>query len=628
MDSRTLRGLYQTAHDRMRDVDGLLPQEALDELLKFLFYKDHLAKDTTPTAQCALPPHRHAPDAIRLALSTSLVSDAPWACKLWPGGTFGISDPTLLYLRDIFADVHLKDLSIDIRSTALWTFITPEMRKGLGIFTTPEDVVRTMIEVVAPEPSDTILDPACGTATFLLETFRFINRTQPCSKPLNLYGVDKNPRMLLLAALNFGPTPEAGFRKACADSLKDLGHPKSACAMLEPDSVDVILTNPPFGVTVPGDTGILDLFGTGRAALRHSSNRAPSEILFVELCLRLLKPNGRLGIVLPRSVITNERFASYRRSIDGYGYITDIVELPPETFASTGTQTTTVAAFFRKYPETVRRHRARIRICKVTNVGFDTTGRRRDGNHLPVVAEKLANPYKPGDPRVTTYDDVPANETLQRAATYLFGQSGRQQGRSFRDFVNLANTGRTPGRRDYTENGMFILKVGNLTGRGIDWTPRERNFVSKSEETKRVNSPKHLVCAGDILLTSSAHAARYIAKKVDVVVHIPSNYSEVTFVGELIRVRPKEGVDPFVLLASLRHPHVMEDLQARVRGQTAHLHPNDLLEVIAPCDLFVPTSQVAKSARLMRREAELAFELYSTSSKAISILRSPISAAI
>ena len=469
MNSRMLSHLYQKAHDRMRDVEGLLPQEAFDELLKFLFYKDCVEARTQPGVLHGKSRYYEAPPAIRKTLSNELASRAPWTLQLWPAGRFHLSDATLIDLQRLFADVWLNELSLDVRSTALWTFLSPDVRKSLGIFTTPEDVVRTMIEVVAPTSSDIVLDPACGTGTFLMETIHFLKEQQSKRGPFSIYGVDKNPRMLLLADLNFGHNSDVLFQKACVDSLRELGHSKSAPLNLSPGSVDVILTNPPFGVTVTQDTGILDLFDSGEISIQKEQNRIPSEVLFTELCLRLLKPGGRLGIVLPRSVITNERIGPQRRSIDQLGCLTEIIDLPPETFAATGTQTTTVAAFFQRHPQPRPCTGTTVRVCRVTNVGFDNTGRRREGNQLPLVAERFVEPNPIGEPVVSTYPDIDATETLQRAAELLFKRNGPRIGKTLREYVEFANTGRTPGRNAYTEEGMFILKVGNLTGRGIDW---------------------------------------------------------------------------------------------------------------------------------------------------------------
>lgn len=615
MNGRTLSLLYQRAHDRMRDVDGLLPQEAFDELLKFLFYKDCAEERAQPLSADGL--FHEEPDSIREVFSTELGARAPWALQLWRDGSLHLSDRTLLDLQHLFADVQLTDIPLDVRSTALRTFLSSDIRKGLGIFLTPEDVVRAMVEVVAPKPKEVVLDPACGSGTFLLEAVRFMGGSR---SKVTVHGVEKNPRMLLLADLNLGHMPGLSFERACADSLRDLGQPESSPLGLKPNSVDVILTNPPFGVTVTRDTGVLDLFETGGLGWEQEQVRVPSEVLFIELCMRLLRPGGRLGIVLPRSVLTNDRVAQQRQSIDRMGCLTDIVDLPPETFAATGTQTTTVAAFFRKHPAERRRKVVAVRVCHVTNVGYDSTGREREGNQLPGLAAQLAAPESDREPRVTEHPGMPSDGTLQQATELLFRRSGPRNGLKLRGFAEMANTGRTPGRSAYTDEGTFIVKVGNLTGRGIDWEPRDRNFISDAEAAKRSRTSKMDLREGDILLTSSAHAARYIAKKVDVVTQVPEEYPGITFVGEVIRVRPAQDVDPFVMLAALRHPQVRDDLQAAVRGQTAHLHPNDLLEVSVPCDLREPSPELKEVAELFRHEADLAYQLNTNALQAARLL--------
>ena len=603
MDGRKLGLLYRGAHDRMRDIDGLQPQEALDELLKFLFVKEYVSEDG------GHPLEDRPPDLRRRFLRTIGHLD-PWAKRFWQDGELRVSDQTLEYLQLTFANVELFDLGLDVRSTALRTFLTPDVRKGLGIFLTPEDVVRSMVEIVDPKPTDSILDPACGSGTFLVEAAKLLKT--PSSVPKTMYGIEKSPRMLLLADLNLGYHQGIRFRRACADALRQLGCPAAPFG-LRPQSVDLIITNPPFGVTVTRDTGIPDLFGSDQPC----GDRVPSEVLFLILCLRLLRPGGRLGIVLPRSVITNDRLAKERQRIDMLGHLTDIVDLPAETFAVTGTQTTTVAAFFRRHGTGFRPTKTSVRVCPVTNVGVDATGRPRKGSQLPSLAARLRGPAVGGDLRVVTFDDVSTTATLQDAAGFLFRRGARNGHRTLRQFVETANTGRTPGRSAYMESGTFIVKVGNLTGRGIDWAPRDRNFVPVTEGERRAATGRLGLRLGDILLTASAHAAKYIGKKVDIVAAIPDDLQRpggVTFVGELIRVRPSPDVDPYVLLAALRHPHVREDMQASVRGQTAHLNPADMLEVGVPWDLRSPDEAVLAIASLLRQEARAAFRLNAVSS--------------
>lgn len=621
MNGRMLSRLYQRAHDRMRNVEGLLPQEAFDELLKFLFYKDYT--EERQIGNCDAGRHslvRRSPKLIRETFARSLESHAPWAFQIWRDGHIHLSDQTLLDLQGLFEGVKLANLPLDVRSTALRTFVSPELRKGLGIFLTPENVVRTMVEIVSPKRTDIVLDPACGSGTFLLETVRFLSKKGSQNRPLKVYGIEKSPRMLLLAELNLKNQRELVFEGACTDSLRDFG--QTPILGLEPNSVDVIFTNPPFGVTVSQDTGVLDLFDSDHLGLSSEQNKVPSEILFVELCLRMLRPGGRLGIILPRSVLTNERTSRQRNLIDQIGRLTAIIDLPTETFSSMGTQTTTVAAFFRKHSSIEEEEPVSVKVCHVSNVGFDSTGRYRSGDQLPGLAARLAKNDTACEPKVITHSGLSSRETLQSAANLLFRRNGSRNGKTLRDFIEVANTGRTPGRSDYTDDGMFIVKVGNLTGHGIDWEPRDRNFVSSSEARKRTMNDRLRLCRHDILLTSSAHAARYIAKKVDIIARVPESFSYITFVGEVIRVRPRHDVDPYILLATLRHPRVRQDLQASVRGQTAHLNPVDLLEVTVPCDIRSPSQPFLDVADLLRKEADLAFRLSLIALQTTSLLDS------
>ena len=102
----------------------------------------------------------------------------------------------------------------------------------------------------------------------------------------------------------------------------------------------------------------------------------------------------------------------------------------------------------------------------------------------------------------------------------------------------------------YTSDGLFVVKVGNLTGNGINWQPRDRNFIDRSEISKRAKQ-NLMIKEGDILLTSSAHSVIYIAKKVDIVHKIPKWVGgNASIVGEVMLLRPdKQKIDPYALLA-------------------------------------------------------------------------------
>lgn len=152
---------------------------------------------------------------------------------------------------------------------------------------------------------------------------------------------------------------------------------------------DIILTNPPFGanvepsdkvleeqVTVPrsverqyveayGDEykkalarlraakgkQIASLFQLPKVKGGKKLGKIKTELLFIERCLDLLKPGGRLGIVLPESVLNNPSLAHVREYCEGRAYLRAVVSLPPETFISSGASVKASLLFMQKFTD-------------------------------------------------------------------------------------------------------------------------------------------------------------------------------------------------------------------------------------------------------------------------------------
>lgn len=116
-----------------------------------------------------------------------------------------------------------------------------------------------------------------------------------------------------------------------------------------------------------------------------------------------------------------------------------------------------------------------------------------------------------------------------------------------------------------------------------------------------------LVRRGDIVLTSSAHSPVYIAKKVDIITDVPEWVGgKASFVGEVMLVRAKQDrVSPMLLLAYLRQPAVAAQIQEMVRGQTAHLHPEDLASLPIPESVLDASEDWQRVEALLREEASL-----------------------
>ena len=101
--------------------------------------------------------------------------------------------------------------------------------------------------------------------------------------------------------------------------------------------MDLVITNPPFGgKAVVDDPHILSKYELTRYDAASSRSLLPAEQIFVEGALRYLKPGGRLAIVLPHSILNNPSLEFIRRWLDRRTRIIATVDLPKETFATSG----------------------------------------------------------------------------------------------------------------------------------------------------------------------------------------------------------------------------------------------------------------------------------------------------
>lgn len=614
-----LARLYSQAHNIMRNVDGLQPQEAFDELLKYLLFKQ-MNEEIGPK----LPERRESDGeggfgrvtgktakAIRDSLRKYVALLRTSGATYWHDASLRLSDPALVEIHELFEGVQFATLDFDARSAALKQFLSPDIRKGLGVYLTPDAVVAMMVRVLSPAAKGVVYDPACGSGTFLIEVLKFWRTLDRSPKRPKVYGSEKSPRMLQIAELNLAHQAGSKFHGFLQDALAPVSD--FGLAAIAPDTVDAILTNPPFGVVIDRKHVDLDLYASASDIDGRTKDRIPSEILFVEQCLKLLKPGGELAIVLPRSVITNAGLGAARLAMGKLGYVYAFVNLPPETFATTGTQTTTCVVFARKYLATdAITDEVSIAHASVVNVGYDSTGRVREGTQLEEVAREIRCRVEGNSAKsslATFLEPVPKSQSFDTLSALVRSSSSIGGERRLGDIVDAIGTGRTPARSAYTDDGIFILKVGNLSGHGIDWQARDRNFVP-AQLLDRGRMRSHLLEPGDIVLTSSAHTPKYIAKKVDIVQQIPVSGGKALFVGEVMRIRLRPGsLDPFRLLAYLRYEKVVETLQGMVRGQTAHLMAGDVSDLRLPDWLFSTEPALDELRALLETQCDLSNQM-------------------
>jgi type I restriction enzyme M protein len=198
-----------------------------------------------------------------------------------------------------------------------------------GQFRTPRHVIALMVEMTRPQPGDEICDPACGTAGFLVAASEYVRREHPkilhgasTGKHFHnsmFHGFDFDSTMLRIGSMNMllhgVEQPDIRYR----DSL-------SEGAGGEEELYSLILANPPFA-------GSLDYETTAKNLLQVVKTKK-TELLFLALFLRLLRPGGRAAVIVPEGMLfgSSKAHKELRRVLVEDQKLDAVVKLPSGVF--------------------------------------------------------------------------------------------------------------------------------------------------------------------------------------------------------------------------------------------------------------------------------------------------------
>lgn len=192
----------------------------------------------------------------------------------------------------------------------------------------------------------------------------------------SIFGTDANPRMARVSKMNMIMHGDGHNGIHHNDGLLNVNG-------IFRNRFDVIITNPPFGTTLKKDSPTVELddkysneeminkyideygdlyreelkqvtdnFGEGIRTLFHTGKvSGATEVLFIERCLDLLKPGGRLGLVLPEGVLNSGNLQSVREYFESRAKILLLVSLPQDVFVSSGATVKTSLVFLKKFNE-------------------------------------------------------------------------------------------------------------------------------------------------------------------------------------------------------------------------------------------------------------------------------------
>ncbi|MBN1325040.1 MAG: N-6 DNA methylase [Alphaproteobacteria bacterium] len=382
-----------------------------------------------------------------------------------------------------------------------------------GQFRTPRHIIDFIVDVVNPSKTDTILDPACGTAGFLISAYKHIldsgklNPAELRELTNNITGYDISPDMRKLALVNLYLHKFENPKVYEYDTLTSEERWN--------DKFDVILANPPF-MTPKGGIIPHNKFGV-------HANKA--EVLFVDYIAEHLNINGRAGIIVPEGVVFQSATAykKLRKMLVEDAGLYAVVSLPSGVFNPYSGVKTSILFLDKK----IAKSKKYILFVKIENDGFGLGAQRRemDKNDLPLALE-IIEKFKSGEEIDTTHAIIVEKEKISGKDEYNLTAGRYQNDICFADckydFVKLGEVCSLVRGITYTkddevlENGHKVLRANNINVGGtinLDDIKQIRSDVVLSDD-KKLHKNDIFICLAS---GSNQHIGKtaFIAKDTD-----------------------------------------------------------------------------------------------------------------
>jgi type I restriction enzyme M protein len=420
-----LKTAFRRCHSYIHGNEGMPKDAAFWQFLYILFAKMHderiSRRNRTTPEFYVLPGEPYSPEG-RDAISGRIGRLFDEVKKEYPlfsaRDEITLSDRAIAFIVGELASYNLSGTDVDVKGLAYQELVGTNLRGDRGQYFTPRSAVALMVAMLDPKEDETVLDPCCGTGGFLRETLaHLLNkwRAEEGTSGQNdtadqldahqerlrayadkhLFGADFDP--FLVRATSMGVMMLTGG-PGNAYNMDSLAFPEGHLSGVVPanqkiplGSIDVLLTNPPFGTDIKiEEKEILDHYRDG-VAQSWSRNRKTGELeagearavspeqLFVQRSVQWVKPGGRIGIVLPNGILSNPGPSdeAVRRWILDNCWVLASVELPVEAFThDAGVNILTTLLFLKRKTESER-------------IDATVAGRQLDYPVFMAVAEKV-----------------------------------------------------------------------------------------------------------------------------------------------------------------------------------------------------------------------------------------------
>lgn len=426
---------FRRCHNYIAGNQGLQKPQAFWELLKLIFCKIHDERHNDEIEFYAAANERsgvNGPLKVKARIDKlfeNVKGDYPAIFRA--NDAVDLNPRVLAYLVSQLQMYSLLESDIDVKGRAYEEIVGSNLRGDRGEFFTPRNICKMAVAMLEPGEKQLVLDPACGTGGFLITAMNHViakiqtaeikkwgknieraenairERVKKYAEKF-ITGIDFNPELVKASKMNMVMNNDGAGGLFQANSLENPAvWPGELRERKLVGNVDIVFTNPPFGSKIPvNDPAILERYDLGHSwsydadGDRWQMNEAvqksqPPEILFIERCVRFLKPaTGRLAMVLPDGILGSPGLGYVREWILRNCRVLASIDMHPDTFQPFVSIQTSLLVLERKTDEQVAMERAADRMndyqvfmAVANHVGHDKRGnktyvRDRKGNEV------------------------------------------------------------------------------------------------------------------------------------------------------------------------------------------------------------------------------------------------------
>lgn len=447
--------VFRTCHNYIYVNDGMQKQPAFFELLKIIFCKIEDERSIpAPLEFYTTSEERSNPDGqltVKKRISKIFERVKKRQGKIFdPNEEIKLTPRSLAYIVSELQRYNLLQADIDVKGKAYEEIVGANLRGDRGEFFTPRNVMKMVVDMIDPDIDERVLDSSCGTGGFIVMAMthaiqklekqfcesigqkrsewssdvvrQFQDRISDMASS-NYFGFDINPDLVKATKMNMVMNNDGSGNILPTNSLlpphewtDDFKTRLSEALNIKKADIrnyndigffDVIVTNPPFGSKIPiQDKNILEQYelahiwecnkNTGNWTMTDRlQSSVPPEILFIERCTQFLRPGGRIGIVLPDSILGSPGLGYIREWLIRNHRIIASIDLHVDTFQPrNGTQTSVLILQKKTQAEKVSDQENGISdynifMAMVEKVGHDKRGnpifkRDNEGNEILV----------------------------------------------------------------------------------------------------------------------------------------------------------------------------------------------------------------------------------------------------